>query len=120
MGEAVFAVAATPHTEPPVDSLVPIFAAPDRLALVGLRMGFCPLATDIADTLAGSVAAAFFGTTRAHQLRARATCSRLSSKSMIWAWIRWPTETTSVGWLIRYEASLLTWMTPCTPSPRST
>jgi hypothetical protein len=46
----------------PADSLIPVFAAPpatDQLAVAGLRMGFYPLATDMPDALAGSIAAAF-------------------------------------------------------------
>ena len=56
------ALAATQHPDVPVDSLVPIFAAPpdtDWLAIAGLRMDFCPLTTDTPDALAASIAAAF-------------------------------------------------------------
>lgn len=62
LDDAMADAAATQDTDAPVGSLVPIFAAPpdtDQLAIAGLRMDFCPLATDTPDALAGSIAAAF-------------------------------------------------------------
>ena len=86
---------------------------------------FHPLATDTPDALARSIAAVSAALSpayqdSAYQDRARTTCLRLSSKSMILAWICWPVETTLACWLTRCGASLLTWMMPSTPFPRST